>query len=488
MSALFLALDIGTSSCRTALFNASGQRIVESTAQEAYPLRTETDGTAELDPHQLLHALQRCLHQTFQFARSTPALAKRPISGVGTSCFWHSLVGINAQGDPLTPIITWADSRCRPDAAQLRKEFVEKEIHKLTGCMLRTSFWPAQLRRLRRLTPELFETVHQWISPAEWIQLALVGKSSCAIGMATGTGLFNPNTLQWEPRLRQACALFRESQLPTISDEPVPVSGPLAREFPELNGTPWFPAIGDGAASNLGSGCTSPQRAAINVGTSAALRIMQEGPHAESPFGLFCYRVDAQRFLIGGAVSNAGNLRAWALRELRTPEPEQLEDLLASRQGPDHGLTVLPFWTAERAPTWNEHICGTLLGLTQATTATDILQALTESTYHRLALIAEQLIAKTGVTPQFLISGGIQHSRSAMQRMADVLNHPVYANPEREASIRGAALYAMEKLNAPIEPLEQTDPILPREPVATRYGADRKKQVALEELLSRHSV
>jgi gluconokinase len=149
---------------------------------------------------------------------------------------------------------------------------------------------------------------------------------------------------------------------------------------------------------------------------------------------------------------------------------------------------VLPFWTAERAPTWNEHICGTLLGLTQATTATDILQALTESTYHRLALIAEQLIAKTGVTPQFLISGGIQHSRSAMQRMADVLNHPVYATPEREASIRGAALYAMEKLNAPIEPLEQTDPILPREPVATRYGADRKKQVALEELLSRHSV
>ena len=487
MEPLFLALDIGTSSSRTALFDSSGQRIIESTAQEAYPLHTQTDGTAELDPQLLLEAIRRCLQQTFLYARSQPTLAKRPITGVGTSCFWHSLVGLDPHHTPLTPIITWADSRCRPDAARLREEFSEQQLHQLTGCMLRTSFWPAQLRRLRREQPSLFQSVHQWVSPAEWIHRALLGHSHCAIGMATGTGMFNPNSLQWEPLLQQACGLSNPNALPPISDQPLLASSPLTDEFPELSGSPWFPAIGDGAASNLGSGCTTPNLAAINVGTSAALRILQTGPRAESPFGLFCYRVDAQRFLVGGAVSNAGNLRAWALRELRTPDPDELEQLLASRPGPDHGLTVLPFWAAERAPTWNEDIRGAILGITQATSALDLLQAVTEATYHRLALIADTLIFKTGVTPKFLVSGGIQHSLSAMQRMADVLHYPVYANPEREASIRGAAIYAMEKLQLPITPLPKTEPILPREPLAKRYHLARQKQKALEEILERHS-
>jgi gluconokinase len=487
MEPLFLALDIGTSSSRTALFDATGQRIVESTAQEAYPLHTQTDGTAELDPQHLLEAIQRCLQQTFLHARSNPTLAHRPITAVGTSCFWHSLVGLDSENTPLTPIITWADSRCRPDAARLREEFSEQQLHQLTGCMLRTSFWPAQLRRLRREQPSLFDSVHQWVSPAEWIHRALLGHSHCAIAMATGTGIFNPNSLQWEPLLQQASGLSSPNALPPISDEPLYPSASIAQQFPELSKTPWFPAIGDGAASNLGSGCSTPNRAAINVGTSAALRILQSGTHAESPYGLFCYRVDAQRFLIGGAVSNAGNLRAWALRELRTPDPEQLETLLASRPGPDHGLTILPFWTAERAPTWNEDIRGAILGLTQATSALDLLQAVTEATYHRLALIAEALISKTGITPQFLVSGGIQHSHSAMQRMADVLHYPVYANPEREASIRGAAIYAMEKLNLPVTPLPETQPIQPNESIAHRYHLARQKQKALEELLERHS-
>jgi gluconokinase len=226
--------------------------------------------------------------------------------------------------------------------------------------------------------------------------------------------------------------------------------------------------------------------AAINVGTSAALRIMCAGPVAKAPFGLFCYRVDTERYLVGGAVSNAGNLRAWCLRELQQCSPEQLEIELADRPGPEHGLTVLPFWTAERAPTWNEDLRGSILGITQATTSIDLLQAITEATYHRLALIAELLISSSGQAPKFFVSGGIQNSQTALQRLTDVLNHPLYANPEPEASIRGAAIYAMEKLSLPVAPLEKTRPLQPRKGIAHAYRDARKKQVTLEHLLERH--
>jgi gluconokinase len=484
MAPLLLAIDIGTSSSRTALFDETGQRILDSTAQQTYPLTTSSDGTAEMDPARLLLAIRNCLAQTLHFARNEPSLRSRKISGIGVSCFWHSLLGTDADGNPLTPVITWADARCREDAAALRQSLSERAVHARTGCMIRSSFWPAKLVWLRRTDPSLFKRVKRWVSPADWLQQTLLGNAHCALGMATGTGLFNPTKLDWDGSLLEHCHIDAAQLLP-VTDEPLPVSGKLAAEFPELAGVPWFPAIGDGAASNLGSGCTKPGLAAINVGTSAALRIMRSGKTAKAPFGLFCYRVDADRFLVGGAVSNAGNLRAWCLRELRTESPDTLESLLADRPGPDHGLTVLPFWTTERAPTWNEDIQGSILGITQATTATDLLQAITEATYHRLALIAELLISKTKEAPQFFVSGGIQNSQTALQRLADVLDHPLYANPEPEASIRGAAVFAMEKLALPVDPLPVPAPLLPRPAAASAYRDARKKHMALERLLER---
>jgi gluconokinase len=185
-------------------------------------------------------------------------------------------------------------------------------------------------------------------------------------------------------------------------------------------------------------------------------------------------------------VSNAGNLRAWCLRELCVESNAALEEQLAARPGPDHGLTVLPFWTAERAPTWNEDLRGAVLGLTQHTTSLDLLQAITEATYHRIALIGDLLMKDEPAVPKILVSGGIQHSRASMQRLADVLNQPVYANPEPEASIRGAAVFALEKLGVPVPDLKAGAPLRPRVKIASRYAADRKRQAALESFLAKN--
>ena len=471
---LILALDIGTSSTRTALFDSSAHRIAGTTAQESYPLITSGEGAAEIEPAVLLRAVRRCLAQTMAKARG------RTIAGIGASCFWHSLLGTDAAGKPLTRIITWADARCRADAAELRGRFSERRIHARTGCMLRASFWPAKLAWLRRAQPRVFAKVRQWMSPAEWLQLALSGGANCAFGMAAGTGFFDPTKLQWDRALLAHCAVGAETFRP-LTEAPTPVGGPLAKEFPGLAGVPWFPAIGDGAASNLGSGATRPGLAAINVGTSAALRVMRSGRSAHAPFGLFCYRVDAQRFVVGGAVSDAGNLRAWCLRELRLPDDAAIEAALAERPGPVQGLTVLPFWTIVRAPTWDEDAAGMIHGLSQHSTALDILQALTEASYHRIARIAELVMAVEPRSPKFIVSGGIQRSPSALQRLADVLGQPVYPNDEMEASIRGAAICALEKIGSPAPALALPKPIRPRARYSKLYAEARERQRSLEE-------
>ncbi len=481
---LILAFDIGTSSLRTSLFTAGGDRLEQTTAQETYPLRTATDGTAELDPAHLRAAARACLRSTLAKLREEKPLRKAKIVGIGASCFWHSFVGVGKGNAPVTPVITWADSRCVEDAAQMRRDFKERDIHALTGCMVRASFWPAKLRWLRRTQPAVFRKVTRWLSPIEWLQRELCGEANCAYGMATGTGLFNPTRLKWEPKLLEYCGVSAD-QLGRLSEEPTTLLPEWAAEFPELADVPWFPGIGDGAASNLGSGATRPGLAAINVGTSAALRVMTRGKKARAPFGLFCYRVDAERFLVGGAVSNAGNLRAWCVRELALPDDNAvIERELEARPLPEHGLTILPFWTAERAPTWRDDLQGTIVGLSQSTTALDLLQATTEAVYYRIARIAEMVAKHEGATPKFIVSGGIQKSPASISRFANVLNAPLYPNDEPEASIRGAAVYVAGKLGRKVAPFKGGKPVRPKAKIADVYRAERARQLKLETLIS----
>lgn len=481
-SPLILALDLGTSSTRSALFDIQARRLVETTSQHTYPLLTTPDGGAELEPAALLGAVRHCLEQTLRVYRSNPALKAQPIGGIAVTSFWHSLVGTNAKGEAITRVITWADSRCRPQAAKLREKLGEKAIHARTGCMLRASFWPAKLRWMRETEEKLFARVKQWMSPAEWLQLILTGHANCGTGMATGTGLFNPSKLAWDAELLKICEVAPE-QLRPLSDEPLPVAGQLAADLPELRGIPWFPGLGDGAASNLGCGATKPGLAAINFGTSGALRVMREGRDVKPPLGLFGYRVDAKRFLVGGAISNAGNLRAWCLRELKVPDDATIEAELAKRPGPAPGLDVLPFWTAERAPLWNEEQAGAIVGLTQHTTSIDLIQAITEGSYQRLARIAELVLAEEKAAPKFIVSGGIQRSAQAIQRLADVMGQPLYPNDEMEASIRGAAIYVLEKLGLPIPDVKLGKPIKPRSTFAKLFAERRERQRQLEGLI-----
>jgi gluconokinase len=478
-----LAIDMGTSSTRAAIFDRQGRRLEPTTSQFGYALQTGPDGRAELKPEDLAQAVRRAVSRTIRIYRSQNSRA--PIAGIAVSCFWHSLLGLDEKGRPLTPIYTWADSRCRHDAELLRRHGGEKSIHARTGGMARASFWPAKLLWLKRTQRPLFDRVARWVSPAEWIQQLWCGRANVSISMASGTGLLDVGSLRWDAALLRRCGV-RSSKLPALSGVSIPLSPTFAHRFPELRDAPWFPAIGDGAASNLGSGATRPGIAAINIGTSAALRVVVKAKtpsgKKSAPPGLFAYRIDADRKLIGGALSNAGNLHAWAIRELRLPkDSSRLEKRLAARHGPVEHLTVLPFWMAERAPTWPEDLPSAVIGLTQATNAIDLIQTLQESTYHRLAQIAELVEKSVGCRLTFIVSGGIRHSRQSLQRLANVLGRPVYPSSEPEASLRGAALFVLEQLGGRPSAVVPGSPFQPI-PAATRaYLKARARQIRLEE-------
>jgi gluconokinase len=179
------------------------------------------------------------------------------------------------------------------------------------------------------------------------------------------------------------------------------------------------------------------------------------------PVGLWCYRVDRRRALLGGATSEGGNISAWLQQTLQLGQPEAIEQALQHQPPDAHGLTVLPFLAGERSPGWAGDARMMIAGLRLSTTPLEILQASLEAVAYRFALIAQHLCNIPDCTHHFIASGGgLLHSPAWMQIMADVLGRPVLASAETEATSRGGALLALEALGVlpaveNIQPAEQ---------------------------------
>jgi gluconokinase len=209
---------------------------------------------------------------------------------------------------------------------------------------------------------------------------------------------------------------------------------------------PWFPAVGDGAAGNVGSGCIDPHGIALNVGTSAALRLASERAPTP-PRGLWRYSIDSRWRLLGGATSEGGNVYAWCRDVLALPDAAALEAAVAAESADGHGLTVLPFLAGERAPGWRADKRAAVTGLSLDTTAVEIVRAALESVALRLALVYDLLAPHATADHVIVASGGaITHSRAWTQMIADACGHAVTWSRETEATSRGAALLALQAL------------------------------------------
>lgn len=440
-----LALDIGTSSVRAALYDAVGNQLEESYVKHERAVQTTSDGGAELETEEALAQVERAIDAVL--ARSSSLTAEQ-VELVCLSCFWHSLVGTGRDGSALTSVLTWADTRAAPLVEELRRLSDERETHRRTGCRFHASYWPAKLLWLQRERPDAFRRVVRWMSFSDLLFERLFGETETSVSMASATGLFDQHALSWDAELlRQLCLAVE--LLPRIAAPGKTFSGlreEYARRWPQLRAARWSAAVGDGAANNIGAGCATRERAALMVGTSGALRVLWRGDApAELPAELWCYRADHTRVITGGALSDGGGLFHWMKEALNLKaSDEEIERALGALEPDAHGLTLLPFWSGERSTGWHMDARGAILGLSAHTQPLEIMRAAMEAVAYRFALILRALDA---VAPQaeLIASGGaLRASPVWTQMMADVLGRPLTLSAAREASSRGAVLLALE--------------------------------------------
>ena len=182
-----VALDVGSSSVRAVAYDEDG--LAEpGDARLAYP------GS---DADELVAACRAVLAQVGEGDE------------LAITCFWHSLVPVDGRDRPLTPVLTWRDLGV---PARLRDP---EDYHRRTGCFDHPAYWPAKLRRLQ----DEGIRAARFLSFGDYLLLRLAGEARSSVSTASGTGLFDPNRLDWDDETLAALDVD-PAQLPPVSARP----------------------------------------------------------------------------------------------------------------------------------------------------------------------------------------------------------------------------------------------------------------------------
>jgi gluconokinase len=458
-----IGIDIGTTSTKAVLFTEKGETVCKYAV--GYPLYAPTSETAEQDPKEIFSAVITTLRKVV--ASSGIDLAKLLCLSFGTAM--HSLIAVDAQGNPLTRSITWADNRAAKWAEKIKQEQNGHEIYLRTGTPIHPMSPFVKLVWLRNEHPEIFEKAAKFISIKEYIFYRLFHQYVVDYSIASAMGLLNLKELTWDKEALDVAGITEAklSELVPTTHILKPIQAECAQAMGIPADIPTIIGASDGVLSNLGVGAIPSGTAslhasgivAVTVGTSGAVRAVVDQPVTDPQERLFCYALTENHWVVGGAVNSGGIALRWVRDQLTDTEvraaqrlgkdPYELITMLAETVPPgSEGLIFHPYLMGERSPLWNANARGSYFGLSLSHTKAHLVRAVLEGIVFNLLLVLQALQDFTGEVTRIQATGGFARSHLWRQMMADIFEREVTVPEQYESSCLGAVILGLYALNA----------------------------------------
>jgi gluconokinase len=482
-SEVVVGVDVGTTAAKVSVFGLGSPW--RHTAVREYPLLRPAPGREEQDPGVLAAAMLDALAEAVSAARAGSAGTGVRVVAVALSSAMHGLIGLDAASRPLTPLVTWADSRARDEAAALRASGDGLVLHRRSGTPVHPMSPLTKLLWFRRHSPELFARVAHWVGLKDWMVLTLTGELATELSSASATGLLDLATGTWSPATLDLAGVTAD-QLPPVlaTTAALGLSPDVARRVGLPIGTPVVLGAGDGPLGNLGTGALDPGIAGLSIGTSGAVRAAVPRPGVDERGVMFCYALTQDTWVVGGAISNGGSVLRWARDVFGAAGPsgptgtdEEALALAATVPPGSDGLVALPFLMAERAPLWDPTLTGGFLGMRAGHTRAHFVRACVEGVALQLSTILAELDAVVPVTA-VRATGGVFRSSLWRTVVADVLDRPVTVTDGAEGSALGAAALGLVGVGRAPTPRAALDLLRPPDAVDEAPTLPRPEAVA----------
>ncbi len=480
-SAWFLGIDLGTGSCKSVVVDNNAD--ILGFASGEYAGADAHDRWQEQNPRMLLQAAIASVRNALDRA----GVDGDKCGGLSIGGALHSLLALDRHGAPLTGVITWADGRAVDQAETLRRQPLAADLYAQTGCPCHGMYPLYKIMWLRENRPEVYRNACRYATAKEYVFKSLTGEYLVDYCLAAGSGLLNTHSLAWEPLCLDAAGIRQDQLAAPVS--PLTVHNGLDPDAARLLGirrdVPVVLGSSDAANSNLGAGAVLPWQATCMIGTSGALRVLCPQPILDRQARSWCYAVDHDHWLVGGAINNGGVALSWLKDCLNqvpsgsvSSHPLAFEDVLTlASQAPagSGGLICLPFFAGERSPHWNLNARAAFFGMSLSHGMTHLSRALVEGIAFRFKSLSDVLDDIGVLVRQIIASGGFTQSEFWLQVVTDVLNRELVVPPWGETSCLGAAYWAMlgsgqaESLEGLKDFVKPGKSCLPREETAALY-------------------
>jgi glycerol kinase len=494
MAKFLIALDQGTTSSRSVLYNGRLEKIDQ--AQQEFPQHFPRPGWVEHDAGEIWESQWSTLRTLVERNRIDPS----DIAAIGITNQRETIVAWDKRtGKPLARAIVWQDRRTAAFCQSLKKKGLEKGVQRKTGLVLDPYFSGSKMHWLLKHNPEVKKAAAEkrlaFGTMDSWLIHKLTGGKRHVIeaSNASRTLLMDLKTRAWDPALLKLFGVPRES-LPQILDSDAHF-GDVA--LPELAGVKIHGAAGDQQASLFGHRCFAPGQLKNTYGTGCFLLRNIGATYKAPPKGLLgtlAWTIKGKTFYAHeGAVMVGGAVIQFLRDSLKIIEQSSDSEGLAASLPSNEGVYFVPAFAGLGTPHWDPDARGLIIGLTRGTTRAHLCRAALESiAYQSLDLCAAFAGAKGAdrVSIKTLsVDGGATRNAFLMQFQADILGAEVHANESPEVTALGAAMIAglgcgliasqkeLQKLNLSLRIFKPSMAAAPRKQLTAKWREAVKRSM-----------
>jgi glycerol kinase len=438
-----LAIDQGTTSSRTVLFNEKGEII--GIAQQEFRQIFPQSGWVEHDPKEILSTQLGTLYRVIKDHKIDP----REVAAIGiTNQRETTVVWDRKTGEPIYNAIVWQDKRTAPICEQLKSKGLEGYIKENTGLVIDSYFSGTKIKwildnvpgaRDRSSKGELaFGTIDSWLI---WNMTSRKSHLTDYTN-ASRTLIFNIRELRWDKKLLGELNI-PESLLPEVK--------PSASAFGEfsIDGAtiPITGVAGDQQAALFGQACFEPGMAKNTYGTGCFM-LMNTGTKIQlSKNGLIttiAWGLDNKvEYALEGSVFIAGAAVQWLRDGLHIIDQSKDSEYFAAKALGSNDVYVVPAFAGLGAPYWDMYARGAIFGLTRDTGKDHIIKATLESLAYQTKDVLNAMEEDAGLKLSSLkVDGGACANNILMQFQADILGTEVDRPEVIESTAMGAAYLA----------------------------------------------
>ena len=441
-----IGIDIGTSSCKTALFDSSGGLVAQ--ASREYPVYHPHSGWAEQNPDEWWACVCEALRATISDAK----VPSESIAGVGVDGQSWSAIAIDREGSVLSNTPIWMDSRADDICRELEEAIGSDEIFRLCGNPMKPSYTTPKILWYKRELPEVFTRTYKILQSNSFIVYRLTGCVSQDLSQGYGLHCFDMANGRFDVEMCRRMGISTDLLPPLFRCHDV--VGKVSSEAAALTGLPeGVPVVAgglDAACGALGAGVLEPGQTQEQGGQAGGMSICVDRPLADRRLILSFHVVPGCWLLQGGTVGGGGIMR-WIERELG--EAERLHysgkssfamlDEEAARIPPgSDGLVFLPYMSGERSPIWDKDASGVFFGLDYSKTKAHMVRAALEGAAYALRHNLETA-EEAGARADILNAvGGAAKSSLWTQMKADVTGRIINVPDADTATAWGAAILA----------------------------------------------